>query len=221
MHSTHSDGLDTVERMVMSAIDKGMNVISITDHDTFAGSIAAERFIKEKKLDVILIFGNEVRAKYLGKLMDILILCPKRPVGEPPREALRLYEWAERQGCLYIPAHPYDERRYGCGEMIYDLEMHAIEGWNARAPRKINERALETAKILGKPVIANSDAHDTEMVAVAYSIIEAEPEPEEVLASIVKGKVKIVKGTVSPRNYARYLSRKLVRRSVKHLFLRE
>jgi len=221
MHTTYSDGLDSVEKMVMSAVDKQLDVIAITDHDTFAGSLAAEKFIKDKKIEIILIFGNEIRARYLGKLMDILILCPKKPVGEAPKDALRLYDWAERQGCLYVPAHPYDERRYGCGEMIYDLEMHAIEGWNARAPKKINERALETAKILGKPVIANSDAHDAEMIAAAHTIIESDKDPDEILHAILKGKTKIVRGNISPKSYARYVSKKLVRRSVRHLFLKK
>ena len=221
MHSTYSDGLDSIEKMVISALDKGLNVISITDHDTFDGSKAAYQFIKNKELDIVLIFGNEVRAKYYGKAMDILVLCPSLPPSPPPKDALKLYDWAEKWGCLYIPAHPYDERRYGCGESIYDLEMHAIEAWNARAPRKINERAVEVARILGKPMVANSDAHDAEMVASAHSLIEAELVPEEILDAIIKGRVKMVKGHVSPKSYARYVGRKLARRSVKHLFLKE
>ncbi len=221
MHSTYSDGLDSVERMVLSALEKGMDVISITDHDTFEGSLAAAKFIKDKGLDIVLIYGNEVRAKYYGKAMDILILCPSPPDQPPPKDALKLYEWAVKRNCIYVPAHPYDERRYGCGESIYDLEMHAIEAWNARAPRKINERAIEVAKILRKPMLANSDAHDVEMVASAYSIIDAEPIPEEILDAIVKGRVKMVKGNVSPASYAKYVGRKLAKKSVRHLFLRE
>jgi len=74
---------------------------------------------------------------------------------------------------------------------------------------------------LGKPMVANSDAHDAEMVASAHSLIEAELVPEEILDAIIKGRVKMVKGHVSPKSYARYVGRKLARRSVKHLFLKE
>ena len=221
MHSTYSDGMASVEKMVVSSVDKGLNVISITDHDTFEGSKAAARFIKDKGIDIILIYGNEVRAKYYGKLMDILILCPSLPPSPPPKDELRLYDWAEKWGCLYVPAHPYDERRYGCGETIYDLEMHAIEAWNARASRKTNERAVEVARILKKPMLANSDAHDTSMIASAHTIIDAEPTVDDTLEAILKGKTKIVKGHVSPKSYARYIGKKLARKSVRHLFPRE
>ncbi len=213
VHSTHSDGLDPVELVLESALEKGLDVISITDHNTFAGSKAAAKYIKEKGLDLVLIFGNEVRAHYLGKLFDVLILCPEYPGEDWPRDALRLYDWAEKRNCLYVPAHPFDERRFGCGKLLYDIDSHAIEVWNARAPKLLNEEALRTARELGKPGIANSDAHEAKQVATAFSVIEAEPEPEAVLEAILKGRVKIHKGNVRATDYVRYVGRKLIRRA--------
>lgn len=210
VHSTYSDGLDPVERVLETAVEKGLNAISITDHNTFKGSLAASRVINDKGLDLVLIYGNEVRANYLGKLMDVLILCPEYPGEGWSRDALRLYDWAEKRGCLYVPAHPFDERRYGCGELLYDLEMHAIEVWNARASRTLNEEALKAAKILKKPGLANSDAHEAEQVGLAHNVIEAEPDPAAVLEAILKGKVNIVKGSVTTFGYLKYVKRKLL-----------
>ncbi len=222
MHSTYSDGLNTVEEMIHSALEKGFKAISITDHNTFKGSKRALEYVKDKGIDMIVMYGNEVRARYSGRPMDILVICPEVPRNEDyPIDAIKLYEWAKRNNCLYIPAHPYDERRFGCGELIYDLEMDAIEGWNARAPRKANERALVTAKILGKPVISNSDAHEVEMVGTAYSILEiSEPNPHEVIEAVLDGRVKIVKGNVPPTTYAKYVSKKLVKRSARYVFFK-
>ncbi|MEM2243697.1 MAG: PHP domain-containing protein, partial [Archaeoglobaceae archaeon] len=41
MHSRYSDGLDSVEKLVREAIKKGIEIISITDHDTLNGSLSA------------------------------------------------------------------------------------------------------------------------------------------------------------------------------------
>ncbi|NPA84874.1 MAG: PHP domain-containing protein [Crenarchaeota archaeon] len=210
LHSTHSDGLDPVERVLEAAVDRGLQVISITDHNTFKGSLTASRIVKDKGLDLVLVYGNEVRANYLGKLVDVLVLCPEHPGEGWPRDALRLYDWADKKGCLYVPAHPFDERRYGCGEALYDLDLHAIEVWNARAPKTLNEEALKAAKILNKPGIANSDAHEAEQVGIAHSVIEAEPDPQAVLEAIAKGRVSIVKGNVSTVGYLKYVKRKLL-----------
>ncbi|ABU82221.1 PHP domain-containing protein [Ignicoccus hospitalis] len=210
VHTTYSDGLDPVEVVLEAALEKGLDVIAITDHNTFKGSLAASKVIKEKGLDLVLVYGNEVRASYLGKLMDVLVLCPEYPGEGWPRDALTLYDWAEKRGCLYVPAHPFDSRRYGCGELLYDLEVHAIEVWNARAPRSLNEEALRAAELLGKPGIANSDAHEAEQVALAHSVLEAEPTPEGVLEAILKGRVRVVKGSVSTMGYLKYVKRKLL-----------
>ncbi len=210
VHSTYSDGLDPVDAVLASALDKGLNVISISDHNTFKGSLAASRIIKDKGMDLVLVFGNEVRANYMGRLIDVLVLCPEYPGEDWPRDALRLYDWAEKKGCLYVPAHPFDERRYGCGELIYDLDVHAIEVWNARAPKGLNEEALKAAKLLGKPGIANSDAHEAEQVGLAHSLIEAEPDPSAVLEAILRGRVNIVRGSVSALGYLKYVKRKLL-----------
>ncbi|ALU11363.1 histidinol phosphatase [Ignicoccus islandicus DSM 13165] len=222
MHSTYSDGLNTVEEMIHSALEKGLKAISITDHNTFKGSKKAIEYVKDKGIELVVLYGNEVRARYSGKLMDILVLCPQVLDDDNyPIDAVKLYEWTRKNNCLYIPAHPYDERRYGCGELIYDLDMDAIEGWNARAPRKVNERAIATAKTLGKPIVSNSDAHEVEMVAAAHNIIEVEElDPYSVIDSILKGKVKIVRGTIPPSIYARYVSKKLVKKTVRHMFFK-
>ncbi len=36
-HSDHSDGTDSVAAIVQKAADKGISILSVTDHDTLAG----------------------------------------------------------------------------------------------------------------------------------------------------------------------------------------
>ncbi|MCI2417747.1 PHP domain-containing protein [Saccharopolyspora sp. K220] len=47
-HSTESDGTDTPAELVATAIDAGLDVIALTDHDTTAGWAAAERAVRDR-----------------------------------------------------------------------------------------------------------------------------------------------------------------------------
>ncbi|WP_433873597.1 PHP domain-containing protein [Saccharopolyspora sp. CA-218241] len=47
-HSTESDGTDTPAELVATAIDAGVDVIALTDHDTTAGWAEAERAVRER-----------------------------------------------------------------------------------------------------------------------------------------------------------------------------
>ncbi len=220
MHTTYSDGVASPLNMIEASIEKGLSIISITDHDTFEGSKVAMRIAKDKGLDIVIIPGNEVRVKYMGRVFDVLVLCPEIPPEEPPRDALKLYDYTRKHSCLYVPAHPFDVRRYGAGDLIYDLKMDALEIWNARASTNANKQAVAVAKELGLVGLANSDAHDTDMVGAAHNIIEVEsdPEPAEVLDAIVKGKVKPIYGKVTIQQYGKYVTKKILRKIGKMSF---
>ena len=53
LHTTCSDGLDTPEEIVGKALDCGLRVISITDHDTVAGVSRAIDAARGKPLEII------------------------------------------------------------------------------------------------------------------------------------------------------------------------
>lgn len=46
-HTKMSDGSVTIEELVILAKNKGITTISVTDHDTFAGSTRAKVFAKK------------------------------------------------------------------------------------------------------------------------------------------------------------------------------
>jgi predicted metal-dependent phosphoesterase TrpH len=188
IHSTFSDGRNSPLDIVEAALERGLSVISITDHDTFAGSIHAVRYGRSR--GVLVVPGIEVRTSE----GDILVYCVKE--FNPPRRVDRLIEAAHREGCLVVPAHPFDVLRLGVGDLIYEYkDWDAIEVWNASSTKGANYRAIEAAKLLGKPGLANSDAHIVEEVGAAYTLIEvSELKVEEVLEAIRKGFVRPVYG---------------------------
>lgn len=184
IHSNQSDGKASPLEIIHIAQDRGLGAISITDHDTFSGSTLALKF--SKNYGILLLIGAEVRTDY----GDILLYCEKEV--NYYRKLDLLVEKAHEENCLIVPAHPFDLMKLGIGELIYEYrDWDAIEVWNASSTKGANYKAIEAAKILNKPGIANSDAHVPEEVGSAYTLIEVEDLTiTSVLEAIRKGRVK-------------------------------
>lgn len=190
IHSLYSDGKASPLEIVLQASSIGLGVISITDHDTFAGSKVAVRYANLNTYGVIVVPGIEVRTD----AGDILVYCVREV--DLPRSIELLIDKAHEENCIVVPAHPFDITRLGVGDAIFRYkEWDAIEVWNASSTKGSNFKAIEAARILGKPGLANSDAHLLEELGVAFSFIELEaPTAEAVLEAIVRGRVKPVYG---------------------------
>lgn len=70
MHTTHSDGSFTVEKVVSMAKTAQLDVISITDHDILTGSINA--YQNHQDQDIKIIVGLELSTDYQGESVHIL-----------------------------------------------------------------------------------------------------------------------------------------------------
>jgi predicted metal-dependent phosphoesterase TrpH len=186
VHTTYSDGKASPWEVLYVAREKGLNVVAITDHDTFAGSVAAYRY-RDRALDLpLVLIGVEVRC-IEG---DILVYCEKEV--DVPRRVRDLIEKAHAENCLVVPAHPYDITRLGIGDLILEIrDWDAIEVWNASATKRANLKALKAAQMLGKPGLASSDAHVPEEIGSAYTYVEvSDLSPASVLEAIKRGRVK-------------------------------
>ncbi len=200
IHSTYSDGKHSPKEILYQAIDIGLNVIAITDHNTFQGAIAGYRIAKNSALELVVIIGIELRTDK----GDVLVYCD-HPI-DTPRNLELLLDKARSENCIVVPAHPYDLRRYGIGDDIYNYKWDAIEVFNASSTTGANKKALRAAKILGVPGLANSDAHILEFIGAAYNVIEASSNTiDDVLEAIRKGKVKPIPGRPSIPSYAKNL----------------
>lgn len=190
IHTTCSDGVSSPLEVVHAAIDKGLNVIAITDHDTFMGAVKARDYVKRSRLELLVLLGNEVRTE----LGDVLIYCLEEVNAS--KNLLNLIDVSRDNGCLIVPAHPFDILRLGLGNAIFEYKgWSAIEVWNASANKGANRRAIEASKELNLPGIASSDAHIVEYIGIAYTLIELnELSEEEVIESIRKGRVKLYFG---------------------------
>lgn len=64
IHTTHSDGYEPPELVVASARERGMDIIAITDHNAFSGSVAAKKKVADMGLDITVILGEEYSLEY-------------------------------------------------------------------------------------------------------------------------------------------------------------
>ncbi len=193
IHTSVSDGKPSPGEVVIEALSKGLNVIAVTDHDTFEGALRARKVAVEEGLEVVVVVGAEVRTD----AGDILVYCPESPLDRMPRNPRELADYAHEHDCLVVPAHPFDVRRKGIGELVYELRdaWDAIEVFNAMSDPLSNRRAQEAARELGLPGLANSDAHVADAIGSAYNIIRAEEATAEaVLKAIRLGNVTPVPG---------------------------
>ena len=60
MHSTYSDGRASPFAMVMASLDAGMDFVSVTDHDSYKGSLKAIEKVKQNNIDILALCGEEV-----------------------------------------------------------------------------------------------------------------------------------------------------------------
>lgn len=189
IHSTFSDGRASPKEILLYAKAIGVEVISITDHDTFNGGVRAHNLSKNSPGLPFAIIGVEV-ATNKG---DILVYCPN--AFELAKNIDVLLDRARENNCIVVPAHPFDKWRNGIGEEIRAYKWDAVEAWNARAPKWANSEAMAFAREIGLPALANSDAHILDEVGAAYSTIEiCDFKVEEVLEAISRGKVKPIPG---------------------------
>ncbi|BDR92147.1 PHP domain-containing protein [Vulcanisaeta souniana] len=192
-HTVYSDGRGEPRDVIKNALDRGIGILSITDHDTFKGSLKALEFLKNNHKqgsndELIFIIGNEVRTRR----GDVLVLCRDYPGNDDiPRTIPDLLDWVSGNNCVAIPAHPYDALRHGIGDDARKYRWHAIEVFNAGALPIFNWMAKRTARELGLPGVADSDAHVPELVGVAYTVFELDDlSVESVFRALINGRVK-------------------------------
>ena len=180
MHTRVSDGIAHPLDMVRVARAKGLGAISITDHNTFRGSIIAAKLGVE---GVIIVYGSEVRTEF----GDVVVLCSSPPEREAPLNLFDLVDFVQAEACTAFPAHPYDIRRLGIGPLSNLAVWPAVEGWNAASDPISNAISWLSARNSNKTILANSDAHVPQAVGAARNFLPDTDSADDVLECIIKG----------------------------------
>jgi Predicted metal-dependent phosphoesterases (PHP family) len=154
IHSYYShDSLNDPRKILQVAMNKGIKAISITDHNTLAGSILLKKYDKDFP-HIIKVEGIELYTNY----GDLIILGL--------RERLKIKNMLEvldlAKSCDYVTILPHPYLRHNIkDEVFYEIirKVDLIEAFNARAPYFLNFKAHRLAIKFNKPFTAGSDAH--------------------------------------------------------------
>lgn len=79
MHTTYSDGYESPEMTALAAYAYGLEVIAVTDHNNYRGSVTAREKIAELGADMTVISGEEYSLEYSP--MHILALGAPQEIG--------------------------------------------------------------------------------------------------------------------------------------------
>ncbi|MCS7130413.1 MAG: PHP domain-containing protein, partial [Archaeoglobaceae archaeon] len=128
VHSNFSDGKDSVEKILRVAVEKKIDVISITDHDTLEGSLSAIDFVSEEKIPLVVIPGIEISTRS-GHLLAYGI---ERGV-ESKLEMEETCEIVKKMKAISVLAHPFDFIRKGSLKVGDFRFVDCVEVFNAKS----------------------------------------------------------------------------------------
>lgn len=190
-HSYYSkDGISSPEKLIKTALKKGLDGIALTDHDTTAGW--KEALLVAKKLKAVLIFGQEIKIKKNGKIIgEILAYFLKEEVKSQGKNIEEIIQEIKKQGGIAIISHPFYWKKPFKELEKYKNLVDGIEIFNSRSQTKRgNKKSFEFAQKNNLPMTAGSDAHSCFEIANAYLEAEAKS-PEEFKKAILEKRVKI------------------------------
>lgn len=162
------DSLTRPEDLVRAARKKGLDRLVITDHNSIAGAVAAQRLDPE-----LVIVGEEIMTTR-GEILAAYV-TEEIPAGLTPLETIRILR---EQGAFISVSHPFDAWRKGGWKETDLLEIiphvDAIEIFNSRCmdPR-FNQRAMAFAEKHNLPGTVGSDAHA--IFEVGKSVVWLDP----------------------------------------------
>ncbi|MGI9027791.1 MAG: PHP domain-containing protein [Candidatus Saccharimonadales bacterium] len=181
---THSiaspDGGLTMRDYKQALKNKQLDYIAITDHNTIAFALLANRTLGDR-----IIIGEEIMTTE-GEIIGLYL---QRPVaaGLSPKDTIAAIR--QQNGIVYIP-HPFETLRSGLQlstmERIKD-HIDIVETFNGRAlSKKVTQQAAAWARERGKSVAASSDAHGRLGWRKTYTLIDDEPSRANLKASLTK-----------------------------------
>ena len=165
-HTRHSfDSMSEPRALVKHAAALGIDVLAVTDHDTWEGSVVCRAAAEAAGLDLHVILA----AEYATDQGDIIGLFLEREIRTG--SALEICDQIHEQGGLALLPHPY--RWHRLDDLLLD-RIDLIEVHNSRTSRADNTRAAELAFARKLPELVGPDAHRLGELGLARNVFEGE-----------------------------------------------
>ncbi len=182
VHTNYSsDSLITPKELIFYAKQNGLNAVAVTDHNTIEGALKIA-----KETDFLVIPGMEVSSAdghIVALNLDTLI-----PRGLNVKETVdRIHD----AGGLAVACHPYALFKGSLNKHV-TCKFDAIETINASAfPfNYCKNKATEAAEKFDLSTVGGTDAHYGPTIGCGYTVIEAEPNLEDIAKAITNKKCK-------------------------------
>lgn len=179
VHTRYShDSTITLDEIVAYSKKRGLNGVAITDHDVVKGALR----LAQKAKELIVIPGVEVTTSH----GHVLALNTTKPVPKElsPSETIQIIHEA---GGIAVAAHPTVFYKGLRGHVNSNFD--AVEVVNASAFPFFLSTYLshKLAVRLDLPQTAGSDAHYASEIGFAYTVVDTDPEVDEIVHAIKKG----------------------------------
>jgi len=188
IHSKYSfDSMLSTKRIIKKAIEKNLNGIAITDHDTILGGKKAA----EEKSPLVIIIGAEIRTE----IGDIIGLFLNDEIKS--RDSLDMLDEVRSQGGITVFPHPFKEHKLTT-EKASELfkKIDCIELLNSRAPITMEQRRfLYNSK---KSLVAGSDAHFLSEIGLCQTIIHSDTTDIDQMRKFILSRNKNLFGSYGP-----------------------
>ena len=195
------ESVSSPEEVVDAARAKGLNIISITDHNSVKGAFIAKEYAKRFD-DIEVIIGEEISTKD-GEIVGLWLtdLIPPNLSAEDTVDLIRT------QGGIVVAPHPFSFHVPALNNKIFDIDIDAIEVLNGGHVDKYSNRmACEVSKKYpGKwAEIGSSDAHSVS--TMGYTWTEFEGNDSDDLRTAILEKRTVECGTPVPVDKAVFWS---------------
>lgn len=191
-HSKYSsDGILDPQKIIKVAIERGLDGIAITDHNTIKGGLEAKKY--ETK-DFKVIIGSEImttRGEIIGLFLSEEIKS---------RDFHEVIDEIKRQNGIIVVPHPFDEWRSSSFSIQNEdvRYINNVEILNSRCvDEKYNHKATEFAKKYKLGVTGGSDAHFANEIGCAGIIVET----DDIQKAILKNDLKVFGKTSTNLNH--------------------
>lgn len=180
IHSKYSmDSLLDSTSIIKSSIQKKLDGIAVTDHNTILG---AKKTFQENKNRLSVIVGSEIRTE-AGDLIGLFLNEEIKS-----RSSLEALDEIRSQGGLSVLPHPF--KGHPANERMRELlrKVDCIELLNSRAPTTAKQR--QTLSLYGRSFVAGSDAHLQKEIGLCQTIIKTETQDVDIIKKSILTKDK-------------------------------
>ena len=171
------------EDIIKTAIQRGLSIIAVTDHDNIKGSLKTLEIAKKYKDQILVIPGVEVSSKD-GHILAYNVY-EDIPKNLPAKETIKIIK---EKGGVAVAAHPFNLKFSLKKELIHELKDHlfALEAGNSHSFK--NKEVQNFVKEHNLPHTIGSDAHSLSEIGLCHGTTQEKATSIEHFLEIIKEK---------------------------------